>query len=92
MGRKNKSGSDPGISGSSNPDGYGEEVGQRAESTEEPRPTGANPSGGRPSDYGEIKKQHSINLTDTAWKILSEDALPKSRSEFIEGWLRSRRD
>jgi hypothetical protein len=64
------------------------EVGKWAESATERGSPEPNKKCGRPSDHGEIKKPHCINLTDSAWKIWGEIASPSSRSEWLERHLR----
>ncbi|NEO96521.1 MAG: hypothetical protein F6K56_42960 [Moorea sp. SIO3G5] len=46
---------------------------------------------GIPVHYDELKKQHGIWLTDTAWKWLQLSAKDSGKSigEFLEDWIRS---
>jgi len=46
---------------------------------------------GIPVYYDELKKQHGILLTDTAWKWLQLSAKDSGTSvgEFLERWIRS---
>ncbi len=49
---------------------------------------------GIPVHYNELKKQHGIFLTDTAWKWLQLSAKDSGTSvgEFLERWIRSEID
>ncbi|AOX02421.1 hypothetical protein BJP34_25920 [Moorena producens PAL-8-15-08-1] len=49
---------------------------------------------GVPVYYDELKKQHGILLTDTAWKWLQLSAKESGISigEFLERWIRSEID
>ncbi|NEO50935.1 MAG: hypothetical protein F6K55_45420 [Moorea sp. SIO4A3] len=46
---------------------------------------------GIPVHYDELKKQHGIFLTDTAWRWLQLSAKDSETSvgEFLERWIRS---
>ncbi|NEO03280.1 MAG: hypothetical protein F6K50_50610 [Moorea sp. SIO3I7] len=49
---------------------------------------------GIPVYYDELKKQHGVFLTDTAWKWLQLSAKDSGTSvgEFLERWIRSEID
>ncbi|EGJ33682.1 MULTISPECIES: hypothetical protein [Moorena] len=49
---------------------------------------------GIPVYYDELKKQHGVFLTDTAWKWLQLSAKDSGSSvgEFLERWIRSEID
>ena len=42
---------------------------------------------GRPSDYGEIKKTHTIRLTDRHWSLWGKAAHPENRTRWLEKHL-----
>lgn len=49
---------------------------------------------GIPVYYDELKKKHTVTVTDTAWKILQDSARQNDISvgELIERWARSQVD